>query len=143
MPLHLIKLVVGLNSLKDFATWQQQEVMPYSGQKANIVRTRFKPKRAVEILESCGSIYRVIGGQIICRQRILGFETVENTARGTHCLILTHTDIIKTRPTPRRAFQGWRYLQDNDAPRDVGPYRHGENEPLHDMDIELMELGLL
>ncbi|MEM9470252.1 MAG: DUF1489 family protein, partial [Pseudomonadota bacterium] len=67
MTTHMIKLVVGLDSLEEFALWQEQERVLFEGQEANIVRTRFKPKKADEILKTGGSIYRVIKSRVVCR----------------------------------------------------------------------------
>lgn len=141
--LHLIKLVVGLDKIDKFAQWQTQEHIVYQGQKVNLVRTRFMPKRADEVLESKGSIYRVISGHIRCRQRIIGFETDENQKRGKHCIILLDTDIMLTHPLPKRAFQGWRYLKPQDAPSDYGQYVAGQTEQSSNIEIELRQIGLI
>ena len=52
MPTHMIKLVVGVDDLDHFAEIQAQHIVDYDGQPANMVHTRFKPKREKEILES-------------------------------------------------------------------------------------------
>ena len=140
MALHIMKLVVGLDTLTDFAEWQKTERVEYQGREANLVRTRYKPKQADEILESGGSIYRIIKGKICCRQKIIGFENVQ-TDDGQKCLFLTDTDIIRTVPTPKRAFQGWRYLKEDAVPADIGLYTG--DEELSDMELELRELGLI
>ena len=55
---------------------------------------------------------------ILCRQRILAVDTVGEgvTAR---CEVTVDPEIVRVAPTPRRAFQGWRYLQPEDAPPDL------------------------
>ena len=142
MALHMMKLVVGPDSLEDFAACQRQYYTTFKGHKANIVRTRHTPRQAQEIVETGGSIYRIIKGYMCCRQRIVGFDQ-EDTEDGKKCLILTDPEIIRTYPTMRRPFQGWRYLKENSAPPDIGPYIEGQDASTIEMEIELKALGLL
>ena len=72
MSIHLIKLVVGIGELEDFAVHQREDVVEYEGGLANTVWTRHRPKRSDELLDG-GSIYRVMKNRIRCRQRIIGF----------------------------------------------------------------------
>lgn len=142
MTLHIIKLVVGIDSLADFRQWQARNVTHYKGQNANRVQTRFSPKRAREILEKGGSIYRVISGHIRCRQKLLGFEVGESSERGKYCMMMTETEIIPTFITPRRPFQGWRYLEHKDAPNDL-PHSMSDDDGSGEFLAELKEIGLL
>lgn len=137
-----MKLVVGIDSLFDFAKWQEHEVVSYKGREANIIVTRYMPKQSAEILVSGGSAYRVIKGIMSCRQKILGFENAD-TQWGPKCFIYTDTTIMRTVPKPRKAFQGWRYLKEADVPADVAPYAAGDDLPPPEMECELSELGLL
>ena len=75
------------------------------------------PKRKAELLDG-GSIYWVIKGQILCRNKI---ATLEETTKNGHraCAILMEPELIPVLPVPRRAFQGWRYLQNTDIPADL------------------------
>jgi len=143
--MNMIKLVVGIDDLDDFFNWQQEHVYDYNGTPANIVRTRFQPKQADDILKTNGSIYRVIKNKIVCRQKIIGFEKMETEDNGTHCLIMTDTDIVQTYSTPKRPFQGWRYLKQEQAPKDRGLYLGGgEREEIPpELEAELSESGLL
>jgi len=146
MSINIIKLVVGIDNLDDFALWQSQERVIFEGQQVNIVRTRYKPKQADDILRTGGSIYRVMKSRILCRQQIIGFDSYESRDKGTQCLILTDTDIIKTQNMPYRPFQGWRYLDAAKAPKDNGLYIIGESEdetPPPEMENALKEAGLL
>ena len=145
MALHMIKLVVGIQDLEDFYQHQTNNIVDFNGQPANTVWTRFKAKRGDEILESGGSIYRVIKNKICCRQKILGFEMVETKEKGTQCLIYTDTEVIQTYSTPKRPFQGWRYFEEKSVPKDKGLYL-GEGdlgEIPEDLEKELRESGLL
>jgi len=145
MSIHMIKLVVGVESLEEFWQIQQNSVFDYNGVSANAVWTRFKAKRADEILDKGGSIYRVIKNKICCRQRILGFEMVETQQKGTQCMIMVEPELIQTYSTPKRPFQGWRYLEGKAVPKDKGLYLGGgemEDIPA-DLENELRESGLL
>lgn len=142
MALHMMKLVVGMDSLQEFAKWQSHERHDFKGREANVVYTRHMPKHAEEILLSGGSIYRVIKGVMRCRQKILGFDKVE-THVGAKTIIYTDTEIMRTHPMPKRPFQGWRYLKEEAIPQDVAPYQIGDELPPAEMEKELSELGLL
>lgn len=143
MTVHIIKLVVGVDTVNTLAQWQKIEYAHYKGQKTGIVRTRYTPKRSQEIIETGGSIYRVIAGRILCRQKIVGFDTDEDTKRGKHCLIVTDTEITLTYPRPHRPFQGWRYLNAKDAPEDMGTFKEGSKEQEPSLEAELKELGFI
>lgn len=145
MALHIIKLVVGIDDLDEFLAFQRQNIVDYDGISANVVRTRFKPKQADEILETGGSLYRVIKNRIQCRQKILGFEQAESRDRGTQCLIMVEPVIIQTISKPKRPFQGWRYFKAADIPRDRGIYLgEGQREEIEpEMEEELRGAGLL
>jgi hypothetical protein len=51
---------------------------------------------------------------------------------------------VAVRPTPRRAFQGWRYLPADEAPRDLAMVDHsGGGAMPAKLRAELAALGLL
>lgn len=77
--------------------------------------TRFLPKRHTEIVAG-GSLYWIVKHQIVGRARILRFE---ETPEGRTDIVL-EARVIPVHPLPRRAHQGWRYLDDSDAPADLG-----------------------
>lgn len=145
MSIHMMKLVVGIDSLEAFAALQARETFAHEGQLVVPCWTRFSPKRADEIVRNGGSLYRVIKGRIQCRQRILGFEMVETQSHGRRCMILQDPDIIETVHMAHRAFQGWRYLEPAKAPADRGPYVIGQDGeiPPADMEEDLRAAGLL
>lgn len=118
MTLHMIKLVVGLDTIEELVGWHSDRSQPW------IMNTRQTPKRAADLLEG-GSLYRVFKGVILCRQRILAVDTVGEgvTAR---CEVTVDPEIVRVAPTPRRAFQGWRYLEAKDAPPDMNTAEDGE-----------------
>jgi hypothetical protein len=82
-----------------------------------------------------GSLYWVFKGVILIRQNVLAIETVgEGVAR--RCEILLDEPLIPTAPHPRRAFQGWRYLESKDAPVDLTAMTEGA-----DLARRLREIG--
>ena len=120
MTIHLQKLSVGSESIQTLQDWQDHVVSSRrkKGLSAHHVHvTRMFPKRRDELLDG-GSIYWVIKGQILCRNAIAGLEeTTKNGQRA--CAIMMEPALIPVLPQPRRAFQGWRYLQADDAPADL------------------------
>lgn len=142
VTLHLQKLSVGSESIATLRDWQKLVVRRRisKGLSANHVHvTRMFPKRKDELLEG-GSIYWVIKGLIQCRNEIVGLEeTTKNGHRA--CAILMNPKTIPVVPTPRRAFQGWRYLQTGDAPDDLTGSGSGEELP-PELRTKLVNLGV-
>ena len=77
-------------------------------------------------------------GFILCRQRILAVDTV-GAGPAAHCEIALEPQITLTTPAPRRAFQGWRYLDGKDVPADLHAFGD-EAVPQH-LAKQLRELG--
>ncbi|PTS91923.1 MULTISPECIES: DUF1489 family protein [unclassified Caulobacter] len=130
MALHMIKLVVGCDSIDDLVAW-------HTGDDRWVMHTRMTPKRIDEILDG-GSLYRVFKGQILCRQRILAIDTV-GEGEAKRCEVTVDPPIIRVVPQPRRAFQGWRYLPAEDAPADLSDSEASEMP--HELARQLRELG--
>ena len=135
MPLHLIKLCVGIDSVEALEAWRRETLHREPEWK---VRTRQTPKRAEEIVDG-GSIYRVIKGAILCRQTILRVDTV-GEGQATRCEIVVDPKIVRVAPTPRRPFQGWRYLKAIEAPQDLDGADGLPTVP-PDLALRLRELG--
>lgn len=114
MSLNLIKLCVGCDTVEELLDWRAASGMP--GQPW-ILRTRQTPRRAADLIEG-GSLYRVYKGVILSRQSILTVATLADGS-SARCEIGLAEGLILTVPTPRRAFQGWRYLTTADAPADL------------------------
>ena len=76
------------------------------------VTTRFMPKRAEELVG--GSLFWILKHRLSVRQTILGFA--EGQDRRT--IIRLDPDLVPVRALPKRAHQGWRYLEAKDAPPD-------------------------
>jgi len=119
--LHLIKLCVGAETVEDLTGWQARIMAEAraSGRDPQPVHvTRMWPKREGDLLAG-GSLYWVIKGLVLCRQRILALEPREGSDGVRRCAIRLAPEIARTLPQPRRPFQGWRYLKPEDAPRDL------------------------
>ncbi len=145
MPLHLIKLCVGCDSVADLEDWIAQKFKEKKkrGQKPeHIHTTRMLPKRAEE-LTAGGSLYWVIRGQVACRERILDVRRTTGKDGIKRCQIVLDGKIVLVEPRPRAAFQGWRYLEAKDAPRDLARAAPGAGRMPERMRRELHELGLL
>lgn len=133
MPLHLIKLVVGCDTVDDLITWRTPQVgEPW------ILKTRQTPKRAAELLDG-GSVYRVFKGLVLCRQRILDINTVGD-GQAARCHVTLDEEVVLTQPLPRRPFQGWRYFEGKDAPADLAAPGDVGAVP-QDLAVALRELG--
>jgi hypothetical protein len=144
VPLHLVKLCVGAASIEELADWQKGRIAAQkkAGERARLFHTTFQTPKRLGDLEG-GSLYWVIKGTIQVRQRLLGFEEGAKADGSRCCLILLDAPLIPVRPVPRRAFQGWRYLDGKDAPPDLGRGGKGIAELPPKMRKELAELGLL
>jgi hypothetical protein len=100
------------------------------------------PKRAGE-LTGGGSLFWVIKGQITCRETILDIRSVTGKDGIRRCQVVLDGKVTLVEPRPRSAFQGWRYLADKDAPRDLARAAPGAARMPEAMRRELRELGLL
>jgi len=143
--LHLIKLSVGTDSVADLDDWIKQKLKARKkrGQKPERVHTtRMVPKRADELIDG-GSIYWVIRGQIMCRERILDVQPFTDKEGIGRCRLVLDPKLVPVEPRPYRAFQGWRYLEPRDAPRDLARAAPGVARMPETMRRELRELGLI
>lgn len=137
--LHLLKLCVGAEGPEDLKGWQDTRADRWGG----VVHvTRMWPRRAAELLAG-GSLYWVMKGSVACRQKIMALEEVRGDDGIRRCAIVMERPIIRTAPSPRRAFQGWRYLAAEDAPRDIGVLGAEEDDLPEDMRRALAEIGVL
>src|SRR3974390_3528303 len=111
MPLHLIKLCVGCDSIAELEHWIRQKLKarPKGSRREHIHTTRMVPKRAEELLDG-GSLYWVMRGQIMCRQRLLAVRPFVDRAGIGRCRLALQPKVVPVEPRPCRAFQGWRYF---------------------------------
>jgi len=145
MPLHLVKLCVGCDSIADLEDWIRRKLTQKTrrgGRPQHIHTTRMFPRRAAEILDG-GSLYWVIRGEIACRERILDLRRITGGDGVKRCQVVLDGRLVLVEPRPRAAFQGWRYLEAKDAPRDLARAAPGAARMPEAMRRELRELGLL
>jgi hypothetical protein len=140
-PIHMIKLSVGSDSYESLLAWQESRA-PLHPDGFHRHTTRMWPKREAQILGG-GSIYWVIKGVILCRQRIERFDEVTRHDGVRMCQLVLDRDLVRVAPTPKRAFQGWRYLQARDAPPDLDPRRSDEAPLPPQLSAALAEIGVL
>jgi hypothetical protein len=121
MPLHLIKLAVGCESVKELKGWVAER-MATAKKKGLPLRhihiTRMTPKRDEELLAG-GSLYWVIKGEIAAREKIIAIEPFRDKDGIGRCRLVMQPKVIAVSPRPMRPFQGWRYLAEDAAPPDL------------------------
>ena len=133
MPLHLTKVAFACDSV-DFLRSRLEARAALGGVA---LTTRYLPKRHAEI--DGGSLFWILKHQLIGRSPILGFGEAE----GGRTAILLEPRLILVQARPKRAHQGWRYLEAADAPPDLGDLDSGAEELPPSLMGELAGLGLL
>ncbi|MDD2878411.1 MAG: DUF1489 domain-containing protein [Acidiphilium sp.] len=113
--IHLVKLAVGVRDVGHLADIQRRRMTSDPPLRH---QTRSCPKRADELRDG-GSIYWVIAGAILVRQRILDVIG-DDWDDGTKCTgLVLDPALVRVAARPTRPFQGWRYLTTEDAPMDI------------------------
>ena len=102
MPLHLTKVAFGAISLDHLATRLRER----SADGPVFLTTRYLPKRHEEILGG-GSLFWIIKHTLVARSPILQFGDAE----GGRVAIHLDPALVLTEGRPKRAHQGWRYLE--------------------------------
>lgn len=131
--LHLTKVAFGVANLE--ALIERWRVREADGPFA--LGTRYLPKRHEEVA-GIGSMFWILKHQLVARSPILGFAEAE----GGRTAILLSPQLVMVQPRPKRAHQGWRYLEADDAPRDLGGGGDAAMLPAR-LASELADLGLL
>jgi len=155
MTVHLVKLCVGIDSIDELVAWYASDECRKARKRKGLKRpnehahwTRMKPKRLEEVLDG-GSLYWVIRGRICVRHPILRLDDVEDEKGNAYCAIVYEPKAILVETRPRRAFQGWRYLEEEDAPADLPDQQAALRAARAEADLppqmvaELKALGLL
>src|SRR5512135_409384 len=104
MTMHLLKLCVGCDSVKELADWQAERLKRLRRERKRVElchRTLQTPKRRDEILDG-GSLYWVIKGFVLVRQRILDLRPDTKDDGTACCGIVLDRELISMRPTRRR-----------------------------------------
>lgn len=112
---HLLKLAVGI---RDIAHLRQAQAARLASRPPLRHQTRNSPRRAPELTQG-GSIYWVIAGTLLARQRILDIME-DHWDDGSRCAgLVLDSALVQVEGRPVKAFQGWRYLEAADAPPDL------------------------
>ena len=146
MPVHLIKLAVGIESIDHLRERQKQRIVDRKaagdGPVLRIL-TRNTPRRAEELTAEGGSLFWVIKGRVLVRQKITAIEPATGQDGAPRCAIHLDRKLVRVRPRRSRPFQGWRYLEDDNASADLPAGAEEEKELPAEMADELRELGLI
>lgn len=107
MPqLHLTKVAFGCRTIEAL----EKRVAARSREGEVRVVTRMRPKRADELVG--GSIYWIVKHRLVACQQILRLEDRTDGRIDIVC----SAELILIPPSPKRAHQGWRYLEEESAP---------------------------
>jgi hypothetical protein len=145
MALHLLKLAVGCDGISDLEEWIEETRLlfkrlgrPYE----QLHTTRMIPRRLTAI-EAETSLYWVIKGQLLCRQRLLAIRPFTDGEGISRCHLVLEPVVHPVSPRPLRPFQGWRYLEGKDAPTDLARLGRQAAEMPEALRRELAGMGLL
>ncbi len=133
MPLHMTKIAFGCDELSQLA-----DRLDGRAEEGRVtITTRYRPRRADELVG--GSLFWIVRHRLAARSPILGFGEAEG-----RCAITLGHPLIAVRSVPKRAHQGWRYLEAETAPADLAD---GADDPAAAMPAallgELTRLGLV
>jgi hypothetical protein len=120
--LHLTKLAVGVRDIDHIRAIQAERAVANPPLRH---RTRNFPRRRQEVLAG-GSIYWVINGSMLARQRILDIVEDQHDDASACAGLILDPELVPLVGRPTKPFQGWRYLTPEDAPADLpalGPTR--------------------
>ncbi len=131
--LHMTRVAFGADSYEAL----RKRVADHAAGGVMRLTTRYRPRRYEEIVG--GSLYWIIKHRLVGRAEVVGFEDAE----GGRTHIVLNPVLIAVEPIPRRAHQGWRYLEAADAPRDLFEAGEGMTDLPPALTDELAELGLL
>ena len=139
--INILKLCVGAESVEDLIDWHDMPSRPAGPRAPRVHVTRMWPKREAEVTGG-GSLYWVIKGVVLARQRILRLEEVIGADGIRRCALVLDAEVIRTEPAPRRPFQGWRYLDPPKCPRDLPKGRAKEDTLPPELARALADIGL-
>lgn len=144
MPLHLTKIAFRSESPQTLRAWLESHAAENGGVGEARLTTRYLPKRHEEIAgahaqRGHGSLFWIHSRALIGRSPIIGF----GEAPGGKVWIRLEPRLIAVRSVPKRAHQGWRYLEDKDAPPDLGDGDEGADMMPPHVLADLMKLGLV
>ena len=121
----MVKLCVGADDAADLEAWQKRLMSRYP---QPVHHTRMVPKQIDKLLDG-GSIYWVIKGIIQVRQLFTDIRVIDDRNGRKACELVLDPELVPVDPTPKRPFQGWRYLKPVEAPADLTPSAKGDDIP--------------
>jgi hypothetical protein len=104
--LHLTKVAFAC---RDLEALQERVSRRAVGGEVRIA-TRMRPKRSAELVG--GNLYWIVKHRLVAGMEILRLEDRDDGRIDIVC----SSELVFVSPVPRRAHQGWRYLNDCDAP---------------------------
>lgn len=138
MPLNITKIAYRAESIDNLAAWLESGARENGGPGYALMTTRYMPKRAAEMVG--GSLYWIFSHSIVGRSPIIGFEPNDE---GRHNMLL-EPRFIRVRKKPKRAHQGWRYLEEKNAPPDLQKGEVDDRDSLPPKMLhELTKMGLV
>ena len=133
MPLSMTKIAYGATSVASLRQW----IEGHASLGEARLTTRYLPKRHEEMVG--GSLYWIHNRAIVGRSPLIGFM---DNGQG-RIWIRIEPRLIAVQSIPRRAHQGWRYLEAADAPADLGEGVSEAEAMPTEMLGELARLGLV
>lgn len=134
MPLHLTKVAYSCDSIEKLV----ERLANKAAHLPNaFLVTRYLPKRAAEI--EGGSLFWIVKHQLVGRSPIVRFGETDTGRVAIHL----EPRLILVQARPKRAHQGWRYLEGADAPPDLGDASAGIADLPPSMVGELAAMGLI
>ena len=106
MPLSMTKIAFRTKSIEALRAWVEADSEAH-------MHTRYLPTRHAEMIG--GSLYWIMDHAIVARSVIIGFQQRPDS----HWTIRLAPKLIPVVPQHKRAHQGWRYLEEHKAPRDL------------------------
>ena len=108
--LHLTKVAFGCRTLEAL----EKRVIARTRDGEVKVVTRMRPKRCEELIG--GSLYWIVKHRLVACQEILRLEDRPDGRINIVC----SGKLVLIPPSPKRAHQGWRYLEEASAPSEDG-----------------------
>ncbi len=136
--LHMMKLAVGIRDIAHLCGLQADRLAA-DGALRHL--TRSFPRRAAEITDG-GSMYWVVAGAMVVRQRVAGIEAARFDDGSACAAIHLDPGLVPVAGRRVRPFQGWRYLAAEAAPPDIAAGASVGDLP-EALRRELQNLGLL
>ncbi|PNU04718.1 DUF1489 family protein [Novosphingobium guangzhouense] len=131
MPLNMTKIAFSATSPASLRAWLE------SHSDEALMTTRYLPKRHEEMIG--GSLYWIFEHALIGRSPIVRFSQRDDGRWHIHL----EPRLIPVVTQPKRAHQGWRYLSEEDAPRDLADGETAGDAMPPRLARELAKLGLV